>query len=329
MSLPPPVCGTQRPGRGGCPRTSRASRTPDHVSAGDGARQFAAASEATIVCSSPDPEPVVPAISAGGPYLLSTPNGPSQDSPTTASADRPPARQRPAISAAAGGATSGTSGRPSVDPWHDQPRSRPPATAYTRDSRRRIQYRLHRIRHMADFGSAAGPYRPVGNEGAGPASDRRPEGPLQRQPRPGCDRDSAGSRSSTNAADLSAARSAADIQSVAFGVEFLVGSGDEPAHVGSDDETSPVNPGTAGRRSSADTTGADKAGSSHVEQGRKANVCVRCGGEVRLNRESYEIFERMHYVCFHYEFEHDPCDPDEECNAGGCPSFRRDAPPSQ
>jgi hypothetical protein len=28
----------------------------------------------------------------------------------------------------------------------------------------------------------------------------------------------------------------------------------------------------------------------------------------------------MHYVCFHYEFEHDPADPDEECTAGGCPS---------
>ena len=28
----------------------------------------------------------------------------------------------------------------------------------------------------------------------------------------------------------------------------------------------------------------------------------------------------MHYVCFHYEFEHDPADPDEECSAGGCPS---------
>jgi hypothetical protein len=28
----------------------------------------------------------------------------------------------------------------------------------------------------------------------------------------------------------------------------------------------------------------------------------------------------MHYVCFHYEFEHEPVDPDEECGAGGCPS---------
>ena len=55
-------------------------------------------------------------------------------------------------------------------------------------------------------------------------------------------------------------------------------------------------------------------------------ICVRCGREVRVNRDSYGIFERMHYVCFHYEFEHDPYDPDEECEAGGCPSSRNDAP---
>ncbi|WP_134046132.1 DUF7660 family protein [Amycolatopsis arida] len=32
------------------------------------------------------------------------------------------------------------------------------------------------------------------------------------------------------------------------------------------------------------------------------------------------MFEGMHYVCFHYEFEHDPTDPDVECAAGDCPS---------
>jgi hypothetical protein len=49
-------------------------------------------------------------------------------------------------------------------------------------------------------------------------------------------------------------------------------------------------------------------------------VCVRCGRPVEIEAERYETFERMHYVCFHYEFEHDPTDPDEECSAGGCPS---------
>ena len=55
-------------------------------------------------------------------------------------------------------------------------------------------------------------------------------------------------------------------------------------------------------------------------------TCVRCGRPVRQNRDSFEIFERMHYVCFHYEFEHDPFDPDEECDAGGCPSSRLSPP---
>ena len=49
-------------------------------------------------------------------------------------------------------------------------------------------------------------------------------------------------------------------------------------------------------------------------------MCVRCRRPVTVEASMYETFERMHYVCFHYEFEHDPIDPDEECGAGGCPS---------
>jgi hypothetical protein len=49
-------------------------------------------------------------------------------------------------------------------------------------------------------------------------------------------------------------------------------------------------------------------------------VCRRCQRPVGASAAQYEVFEHMHYVCFHYEFEHDPFDPDEECNAGGCPS---------
>jgi hypothetical protein len=48
--------------------------------------------------------------------------------------------------------------------------------------------------------------------------------------------------------------------------------------------------------------------------------CERCGRRVGVSAAEYETFERMHYVCFHYEFEHDPVDPDQECEAGGCPS---------
>ena len=48
--------------------------------------------------------------------------------------------------------------------------------------------------------------------------------------------------------------------------------------------------------------------------------CRRCGRPVGASAGQYQIFEGMHYVCFHYEFEHDPADPDQECEAGGCPS---------
>ncbi len=51
-----------------------------------------------------------------------------------------------------------------------------------------------------------------------------------------------------------------------------------------------------------------------------ALVCRHCGRLVGISADQFEVFERMHYSCFHYMFEHDPFDPDEECTAGGCPS---------
>ena len=50
-----------------------------------------------------------------------------------------------------------------------------------------------------------------------------------------------------------------------------------------------------------------------------ALICRRCGSDVVANSAQYDVFERMHYVCFHYEFEH-AGDPDVECEAGGCPA---------
>ena len=38
-----------------------------------------------------------------------------------------------------------------------------------------------------------------------------------------------------------------------------------------------------------------------------------------MNAADYDVFEQMHYVCFHYQFEHRG-DPDVECDAGGCPA---------
>lgn len=50
-------------------------------------------------------------------------------------------------------------------------------------------------------------------------------------------------------------------------------------------------------------------------------ICVRCKKPVVRNAEYFDsVFERMHYVCFHYEFEHGTTDVDEECGGGGCPS---------
>lgn len=48
--------------------------------------------------------------------------------------------------------------------------------------------------------------------------------------------------------------------------------------------------------------------------------CRRCGRPVRVSASQFDVFEQMHYVCFHYEFEHGEYDVDEECTAGGCPS---------
>jgi hypothetical protein len=52
----------------------------------------------------------------------------------------------------------------------------------------------------------------------------------------------------------------------------------------------------------------------------EALICRRCNRPVIIAADRYDTFEQMHYVCFHYEFEHDPFDPDEECSAGGCPA---------
>lgn len=48
-------------------------------------------------------------------------------------------------------------------------------------------------------------------------------------------------------------------------------------------------------------------------------LCRQCGKPVIASAADYEVFEQMHYVCFHYEFEHEG-DPDVECLAGGCPA---------
>lgn len=54
--------------------------------------------------------------------------------------------------------------------------------------------------------------------------------------------------------------------------------------------------------------------------------CVRCHRPVIRNREHFETFERMHWSCFHYEFEH-PDDPDVACGDPSCPARAFDLEP--
>jgi hypothetical protein len=48
------------------------------------------------------------------------------------------------------------------------------------------------------------------------------------------------------------------------------------------------------------------------------NICVKCNKPVEENKEQYEVFEKMHRLCFHLEFEHEG-DPDRPCNDPDCP----------
>jgi hypothetical protein len=64
----------------------------------------------------------------------------------------------------------------------------------------------------------------------------------------------------------------------------------------------------------------DDAIASGGVNGQEQFLCRRCNRPVVKSQSQYEVFEEMHYVCFHYEFEHEPTDPDEECRGGGCPS---------
>ena len=47
-------------------------------------------------------------------------------------------------------------------------------------------------------------------------------------------------------------------------------------------------------------------------------ICVRCRKLIEVNALNYELFERMHWLCFHLEFEHE-ADPDEPCSDPTCP----------
>jgi hypothetical protein len=50
-------------------------------------------------------------------------------------------------------------------------------------------------------------------------------------------------------------------------------------------------------------------------------ICVHCKQPVKVNIDRYEVFENMHWICFHYVFEHDVYDPDEPCDDPSCPTL--------
>lgn len=47
--------------------------------------------------------------------------------------------------------------------------------------------------------------------------------------------------------------------------------------------------------------------------------CKRCGKAVQVYRDDYDVFEGMHWLCFHMEYEHGSYDPDEPCDDPSCP----------
>lgn len=66
----------------------------------------------------------------------------------------------------------------------------------------------------------------------------------------------------------------------------------------------------------------------------EVRTCVRCARRVVREAERFEVFEQMHWSCFHYEFEHQEAgsgdgDPDIACRdpAGPARAFDREAQP--
>ena len=48
-------------------------------------------------------------------------------------------------------------------------------------------------------------------------------------------------------------------------------------------------------------------------------ICERCGEPVKKFSKEYEVFEKMHWICFHFTYEHGEYDIDEACDDPSCP----------
>lgn len=48
-------------------------------------------------------------------------------------------------------------------------------------------------------------------------------------------------------------------------------------------------------------------------------ICERCGEPVIKYNDQYEVFEKMHWTCFHFTYEHGKYEIDEPCDDPSCP----------
>jgi hypothetical protein len=51
--------------------------------------------------------------------------------------------------------------------------------------------------------------------------------------------------------------------------------------------------------------------------------CKRCSMPVETDEKEYTLFEGMHWICFHYEFEHGDIAPDVPCGDPSCPNRKK------
>jgi hypothetical protein len=56
-------------------------------------------------------------------------------------------------------------------------------------------------------------------------------------------------------------------------------------------------------------------------------ICRRCHQRVAEGGRDFEVFEQMHWACFHFEFEHDDRPEGRTCADPSCPARATDPDP--